>query len=160
MTGAAVRARLLRMSAPPQVARILIVANRTSSTPVLLDEVGRRRHEASFTLMVPPVHAGHDDWTPEEASQLLERAAAHDIATLDCGADALDTVHEAVGDGDFDEIILCTPEEHLSKLMHHDLARRLRRLGLPVVVIPPESDGSLSEVLQNGLPGTYRQGLN
>jgi hypothetical protein len=69
-------------------------------------------------------------------------------------------VHEAVGDGDFDAIIVNMPEKHLTRLMHHDLTRRLRRLGLPVVVIAPEPGASLSATLQSGLPGTYRDGLD
>jgi len=150
------------MSAPPQTARILVIANRTASTPRLLDEVSSRRKTAQFTLVVPEVHGHHHapDWSEKEARELVERAAGGEVAILDRGSDALDTVHDAVGDGDFDEIIVCTPEEHLARLVGHDLAHRLRKLGLPVHVIPPEPDATLSETLQAGLPGTYREGLN
>jgi hypothetical protein len=44
---------------------ILIVANRTASTPLLLDEVGRRAQTgARFTLLIPPEKSAHDgeDW--------------------------------------------------------------------------------------------------
>jgi hypothetical protein len=150
------------MTAPPRTERILVVANRTATTPELLDAVADRRQGARFTLLIPPEHVkrGHGrDWTAEEACELLQRSAGADIATLDAGPDALDTIHEAVGDGDFDQIIVCTPEEHLHRLMHHDLTRRLRRLGLPVLVIPPEPDAPLSQTLQSGLPGAYAEGL-
>jgi hypothetical protein len=149
------------MTAPPRTKRILVVANRTASAPRLLDVVADRRDNARFTLLIPPEQLKHHgvDWTAEEACELLHRSAGTDIATLDVGPDALDTIHEAVGDGDFDEIIVCTPEEHLHRLMHHDLTRRLRRLGLPVLVIPPDPTATLPEYLQSGLPGTYRDGL-
>src|SRR3954447_11536079 len=102
------------MTAPPRTERILVIANRTASTPRLLDVVADRRHSARFTLLIPPEHGNHHgpDWTVEEASELLSRSAGTEIATLDAGSDALDTIHEAVGDGEFDQIIVCTPEEH------------------------------------------------
>ena len=150
------------MTAPPAVTRILVVANRTGSTPDLLDEIGRRRHTSRFTLVVPPPHGdgAAEDWTVEEAGELLHRSCLSDVEVLDPGADVFDTIHAAVGDGDFDAIIVCTREEHLRRLMHHDLVHRLRHLGLPVVVIPPEPGGSIPEVLQSGLPGTYRDGFD
>jgi len=144
------------MTAPPRTARVLVVANRTASTPQLLDEVARRRDEARFTLLIPPEHGHHDaDWTPDEAGGMLRDAARTDVGSLDAGTDPLDTIHEAVGDGEFDEIILCVPEEHLSRLRHHDLTRRVQRLGLPVLVIPPEGT-TLPAYLKSGLPGVYR----
>src|SRR4051794_2684937 len=145
------------MTAPPTVARVLVVANRTPSTPQLLEELTRRRHAARFTLLIPADHRhGHTDWTAEQACELLERAAGTDVAVLDAGHDALDTAHEAVGDGQFDEIIVNTPEEHLTRLVHHDLTRRLQKLGLPVLVIPPEPDMTVGEFLKSGLPGELK----
>jgi hypothetical protein len=41
---------------------VLIVANRTASTPVMLAEVKRRAGTSRFGLMVPP-EAEHD-WSP------------------------------------------------------------------------------------------------
>jgi hypothetical protein len=150
------------MTAPTTMKRILVVANRTASTPQLLHEIEKRRHDASFTLVVPPRHDpdAHEDWTAEEAGELLHRSCLSDVTTMDPGADVLDTIHERVGDGDFDAIIVCMHEEHLRRLVHHDLVRRLKRLGLPTAVIPPEPGASVSEFLQSGLPGTYRDGLD
>jgi hypothetical protein len=150
------------MTAPSREARILVVANRTAATPELMEEVARRREGARFTVIIPPEHAdaGHPDWTQDEACELLGRACDGEIATLDGGSDALGTIHDAVGNGDFDLIIVNTPEAHLARLMHHDLTRRLRGLGLPVVVIPPEPGATLPQYLQSGLPGVYRDGLD
>ena len=121
--------------------RILVIANRTSSTPTLLHKVSERaRAGATFTLLIPPDHGGHDDWSQEVALELLGRAADGDLATLACGDDPLDTVHRAVSDGEFDELMVCTSPAHLARWVHHDLPHRLQHLGLPVVVISPEAD--------------------
>ena len=45
--------------------------------------------------------------------------------------DPLDTVHRAVSDGEFDELIVCTTPAHLARWVHHDLPHRLQHLGLP-----------------------------
>jgi hypothetical protein len=138
--------------------RILIVANRTPSTPMLLDEVTRRAHEAAhFTLLVPPEKSASngEDWSVEDATRLLERACGERIEHLDRGADALDAIHRAVDAGAFDEIILSTPPEHLSRWIHHDLRHRLEHLNLPVCVIPPEPDAQLPDHVRAGLPETW-----
>jgi broad specificity phosphatase PhoE len=54
--------------------RVLIVANRTSGTPALLDEVRRRARSGShqFTLLVPDAaYRSAADWTRESALPLL-----------------------------------------------------------------------------------------
>jgi hypothetical protein len=148
----------LVMTAPAATARILVVANRTASTPALLREVrASARAGARFTLLIPPERAHHhgSDWSQEEALRLLGEAAGAEVAGLDCGPDALDTIHRAVDDGRFDEIIISTVPEHLSRWVHHDLRHRVEHLGLPVRVIPPESDTSISEELDQGLPNHW-----
>jgi hypothetical protein len=131
--------------------RVLVVANRTASTPALLAEVGARaRAGARFTVLIPPEKTDHPDWTYEEATRLLGRAADQDVDCLDAGPDALDTIHGAVDQGDFDEIIVCTVHEHLARWVHHDLPHRLEHLGLPVCVIPPDRD--VPDDLREGLP--------
>jgi hypothetical protein len=135
--------------------RILVIANRTASTPVLLDTVAERaRAGASFTLLIPPEHGHHDDWSQEEALELVGRAAGGEVAILAPGDDALDTVHGAVSDGAFDELIVCTAPTHLERWVHHDLPHRLQHLGLPVVVIPPERDALIPGHVSDSLPDT------
>jgi hypothetical protein len=132
--------------------RVLVVANRTASTPALLAEVGARaRTGASFSVLIPPEKADHPDWTDDEATRLLGHAAGQDVDCLEAGADALDTIHDAVGEGDFDEIIVCTPHHHLAEWVHHDLPHRLEHLGLPVCVIAPEEE-DVPDDIREGLP--------
>jgi hypothetical protein len=148
----------LAMTAPAANTRILVVANRTASTPALLREVRESaRAGARFTVLIPPERTHHhgSDWSQEEAQRLLGEAAGGEVAFLDGGADALDTIHQAVDDGRFDEIIINTVREHLGRWIHHDLRHRIEHLGLPVRVIPPESDTSISEELDQGLPNHW-----
>lgn len=135
-------------------ARILIVANRTASTPTLLAEVSRRaQSDAGFTLVIPPEKG--DDWSREDALELLGGAAKQDVEYLDRGPDAFDTIHRSMDEHAFDEVILCTPPEHLTRLLHHDLRHRLEHLGVPVLVIPPEPDAPLPEHLQANMPDEW-----
>jgi hypothetical protein len=124
--------------------RLLIVANRTESTPRLLEEVERRaRSGCDFTLMVPPErHPDAPDWTAEDALELVRRAAGgRPVAYADCGADAAATIGELVEQGAFDEILLCTPREHHEHWHRHSLPKRIQALDIPVSVIPPDSSG-------------------
>ena len=134
--------------------RILVIANRTSSTPTLLHQVEERAEAgASFTLMIPPDHGHHEDWTQEAALKLHGATPrAPDVASLAPGDDPLDTVHRAVSDGEFDELIVCTTPPHLARWVHHDLPHRLQHLGLPVTVIPPERDALIPGAVSDALP--------
>jgi hypothetical protein len=134
---------------------ILVVANRTPSTPMLMQEVARCARAdagARFTVLIPP-EKGHDaelDWTPEEAQRLLSQAAGSEVDDLDAGADALDAIHGAVNAGDVDSIIVSAHTAHPSRWVHHDLTHRVEHLGLPITVIPPEED--VPDDLREGLP--------
>jgi hypothetical protein len=134
---------------------ILVVANRTPSTPMLMEEVARRAREdasARITVLIPPERGDEAalDWTPEEARRLVSEAAGAEVDGLDSGPDALATIHGAVDAGDVDEIIISAHTEHLSRWVHHDLTHRVEHLGLPVTVIPPERD--VPDDLREGLP--------
>ena len=126
--------------------RILVIANRTASTPVMLDTIAERAQGgASFTLLIPPHHGHQDDWSQELALELVGRATGGDVASLDSGDDPLNTVHSALSHGEFDELIVCTAPSHLARWVHHDLPHRLEHLGLPILVIPPEPDAPIPD---------------
>jgi hypothetical protein len=146
------------MSAQDGATRVLVVANRTASTPQLLDEVANRaRQGASFTLIIPSEQgdAAADDWSSETACELLERAAGAPVAYVEAKPDPLAGVHTVVDGGQCDEIILSAPVAHLSRWVHHDLRHRIEKLGMPVYVIPPEPDTPLPDHIQDGLPDDW-----
>jgi hypothetical protein len=124
--------------------RLLVVANRTESTPRLLGEVERQaRAGAEFTLMVPPErHPDAPDWTDEDALRLVQGAAkGRSVELVDCGPDAAATVRGLVEQGACDEILLCTPREHHALWHRHSLPKQIQELGIPVKVIPPDRSG-------------------
>jgi hypothetical protein len=120
--------------------RVLVVANRTASTPALLAEVERRaKAGATFVLLIPPEGRHHEsDWTREDALRLVGRAAGGPVEDVEAGADAAATIHRAVADKQCDAIILSTGTGHHARWLHHDLPNRCKDLGVPVTVIPPE----------------------
>lgn len=117
---------------------VLIVANRTASTPALLAEVKRRAESCRFGLMVPP-DAEHD-WSLDDAVRIVHRATGAEVAEVQPGSDAAASVHDLVESGDYTEIILSTVPAHHLRWHHHRLPDRIQRLGVPVTVIPPELD--------------------
>ena len=130
-----------------QITRVLIVANRTASTPRLI-EVVRRRAKASpceFALLIPDVtNRKAADWTLQTAQRSLRPAARGKIEGLVGGPDPFESVKAAVRDGNFDEIIISTLSKKTSKWLRRDLIHRVETLGLPVTAIVPRLAGDAS----------------
>jgi hypothetical protein len=125
---------------PSHSKHVLIVANRTASTPRLLDEVSRRAQQqpTRFTLLIPDVHNRKAaDWTVEVAIPLLRRAARGPVDHLVGGPDPFAAVQEAVRERQFDEIIISTLPKQTSKWMRRALITRVEGLGLPVTAVVP-----------------------
>src|SRR4051812_34878440 len=128
--------------------RTLIVANRTASTPVLLQEVERRaaQEPTSFVLLVPA--GSREDWTVDEALRSLRKAARGptgflepDVEGAAGGQDAFSDVRSKLTRRHFDDLIVSTPPARRGR---RDLAAQLEALGLPTTVIaPPVEDRSL-----------------
>jgi hypothetical protein len=128
-------------------ARVLVVAHKTAATPRLLDEVRGRamRSPSEFTLLVPRAY-----WDPETddaaatlelAIPLLDDAAGSRVDGMIGDSDPFVAVQQAVEQGDFDEIIISTLPERVSRWLRRDLPRRVESLGLPVTVVTAEESG-------------------
>jgi hypothetical protein len=120
---------------------VLIVANRTAATPLLLAEVSRRASQGPcrFTLLVPRPFWDADTEesaiTLELAIPVLEEAAGGRVEGLIGGEDPFAAVAAALESGAYDEIIVSTLPARVSHWLHIDLPARVRRLGLPVTVV-------------------------
>jgi hypothetical protein len=131
--------------------RTLVVAKRTAATPLLLEEVERRARErpTTFALLIPNADAGkHADWTLERAVELLTRVAGAPVDGLIGGGDPFESVKQALGDGQYDDVIISTLPKRTSEWLRRDLPRRVQRLGVPVTVITqPAEEGKDSGVI-------------
>src|SRR5690349_13918054 len=119
---------------------VLVVANRTSASPTLLEAISRRAKEGpcSFTLLVPrsphglhrvvdPEDHGHDEAAAAiaHARPLLEEAAGGEIPALIGSHDPLAAVEDAVNASRYDEVIISTLPRRLSKWLRVDLVSKV-----------------------------------
>ena len=121
--------------------RVLVVANRTAATPLLLDEVRSRAAAGpcEFALLIPDAdQRSAGDWTLDAALPQLEQAAGAPVHGLVDGPHPLESVYDALRAGDYDEVIVSTLSRRFSRWLHRDLPGRIRALGLPVTVVAPD----------------------
>ena len=100
-----------------QTTRVLIVANRTASTPRLIEAVRTcaRDGPCEFALLIPDVtDRNATDWTLEAALRVITPAAGGQVEGLVGGPDPFESVKDAVQTGNFDEIIISTLPKRVS----------------------------------------------
>jgi hypothetical protein len=134
--------------------RVLIVANRTASTPTLLDEVKRVAQEqpTTFALLIPDMQKGeHTDWTLELALPLLERAAGSPVDGLTGSEDPFEAVRSELGRGKYDLVMISTLPKRVSAWLRRDLPNKVRGLGVPVQVITPEKERISEQFVPGGI---------
>jgi hypothetical protein len=118
--------------------RILIVANRTAATPLLMDAVRKRADEgpSTFALLIPnEPRKGGADWTLETAIPLLERAAGGPVEGIVGKEEPFEAVESALRDPGFDEVIVSTLPKRVSEWLRRDLPHRIEKLGVPVTTV-------------------------
>jgi uncharacterized membrane-anchored protein len=138
----------------PTEANVLVVANKTTATPTLLDAVRARaaRGGAKFFLLVPnPDHLEFDRNSRDVrlgeqvlalALPLLEQASGTIVeGRVATSPNAYDDITAELEAGDYEEIILSTAPHHVSHWLHTDLPRRVTQLGYPVTTVTPTHDG-------------------
>jgi hypothetical protein len=131
-------------------ARILVVANRTAATPALIEAVRERarRSPARFTLLVPnAAHGLHRLVDPEDqesseaegtlelAVPLLEQAAGAPVEGMIGDPEPLAAIQDAINIHGFDEIIISTLPQRVSRWLKLDLPHKVAGLGLPVTTV-------------------------
>ena len=130
--------------------RILVVANRTAATPLLLEAVGKRAAEGpcTFALLIPEEpRKGGADWTLEAAVPLLERAAGGPVEGIVGQADPFEAVRSALDERGFDEVIVSTLPKRVSEWLRRDLPHRIETLGVPVTTISQEEGERESPIM-------------
>jgi hypothetical protein len=118
--------------------RILIVANRTAATPLLMDAVRKRAAEgpATFALLIPDEpRKGGADWTLQTAIPLVERAVGGPVEGIVGHEDPFEAVRSALQDPGFDEVIVSTLPKRVSEWLRRDLPHRIEKLGVPVTTV-------------------------
>ena len=131
-------------------ARVLVVANKTAATQALIEAVRERaaRGPASFTLLVPnSAHGLHKLVDPEDQGEteaqttielaipLLEEAAGGPVESMIGVPEPLAAIQDAINIHGFDELIISTLPQRVSKWLKLDLPSKAAGLGLPVTTV-------------------------
>ncbi len=139
---------------------MLVVANRTSAVPWLLQEIEHRveLEPCEIALLVPPIRGGRPDWTPEVAGALIEQAAGRRVEAIACERDCVAAVRRELGERRYDEVLVSVRPARGPRWLRRDLVRRIDALGVPVTaVVPGRRAGVDQTVLQvrwdDGGPG-------
>ena len=138
------------------IPRILICANRTATTPALLDAIRERAAAgpAEFHLVVPATpHGLHRVVDPEVAGldearanlraalPRLSQAAGREVTGSVGDANPVCAVEDAMNLQGFDEIIISTLSGRFSRWLRLDLVSKVSTLGVPVThVLPGQVD--------------------
>jgi hypothetical protein len=123
--------------------RVLIVANRTAATPLLLDRLRERATEGpcSFTLLVPRLRSdvdpkgAHAEMTIRLAVPAIREATRAPVVGVVGDADPFIAVRDFLNLEHPDEVIISTLPERLSRWLRWELPSRIRALGVPVTVV-------------------------
>src|SRR5262252_626494 len=123
---------------------ILIVAHRTAASPKLLAAVADRaaKGPCRFTLLVPRPYWDPDTEeaaiTLELAIPLLDAAAGSHVQGIVGATDPVEAVRQTLERAKYDEVIVSTLPERISRWLHLDLAHRIEGFGVPVSVVTAE----------------------
>jgi len=132
------------------MSKVLVVANKTAATPALIEAVRERaaRGPATFTLLVPnAAHGLHRLVDPEDqgdseaqatielALPLLEKAAGGPVESMIGDPEPLAAIQDAINVHGFDELIISTLPQRVSKWLKLDLPSKAAGLGLPVTTV-------------------------
>lgn len=126
------------------MARILVLANRTAESPDLLEALKAKGADNEYVLVVPA--SGHGIEKAADPDAAREHTEPHLAAALERfrgeglnveglvgDGDPLAAVQDACNFGDFDEVIVSTLPQHVSKWLKMDLPTRVERAtGKPV----------------------------
>jgi uncharacterized membrane-anchored protein len=138
----------LGSSSPDEEPRVLVVTNKTTATPALIDAVRQRATtgRARFFMLIPnPAHlafdrVGQDTHLGEAelatALPLLKEPASGEVeGRVASSPNAYDDIVDELKSREYDEIILETPPTHVSHWLHVDLPDRVAHLGYPLTVV-------------------------
>ena len=140
---------------PGTASRVLIVANRTAATELLLQAVRRRAEAgpATFHLLVPATPRGlHRVVDPEVtgreeaaaqlelALELLREATGSEVTGHVGDANPLAAISDTLHEREVDEIIISTLPRRLSRWMHLDLPSKVRGMGTPVTHVEADRE--------------------